>query len=157
MVHSNFLYTTPHVQLTIMNKLSLKIVTQSRQLLELADVSSITAPSSEGEITILPQHVALVTKLETGEIRYTHNGKEEIVIVSKGFLTIDPDNKVTIMVDGGTHEREVSAEKAAAAVKKAEEIISTTTNRRELLLAEASLKRALLEQRLAQRTRRSAV
>lgn len=140
-----------------MNKLSLKIVSQTRQILELDEVSQIIAPSSEGEITILPMHVPLVTKLDTGEIRFKHNGKEESVIVSQGFLTISPNNKVTIMVDAGAHEREVSEEKAEAAIKRAQEIITTTTNRRELLLAEASLKRAMLEQRLAQRTRRSAV
>lgn len=140
-----------------MNKLSLKIVSQTRQILYIEDVIQIIAPSSEGEITILPQHVPLVTKLETGEIRFKHNGKEESVIVSQGFLTIDPGNKVIIMVDAGAHEREVSLEKAEAAIKKAQEIITKTTNQRELILAEASLKRAMLEQRLAQRTRRSAV
>ncbi len=140
-----------------MTMLSLKIVSQTRQILEISEVSQIIAPSSEGEITILPHHVPLVTKLETGEIRYKLHGKEETVIVSQGFLTIDPEGAVTIMVDAGAHEREVSLEKAEAAIKKAEEIITKTTNQRELMLAEASLKRAMLEQRLAQRTRRSAV
>lgn len=140
-----------------MNKLSLKIVTQTRQLLDITGVSSISAPASEGEITILPMHIPLVTRLITGEIRYTVEGKEESVIISQGFLTIDPERKVTIMVDAGAHEREISLEKAEAAIRKAQEVITKTTNQRELMLAEASLKRALLEQRLAQRTRRSAV
>lgn len=140
-----------------MNNIKLKIVTQTRQLLEVDGVESITAPASEGEITILPNHIPLVTKLETGEIRYTKDSKEESVVVSQGFLTIDPDSSVTIMVDAGALEREISLEKAEQAIKKANEIITSTSDRRELLLAEASLKRAMLEQRLAQRTKRSAV
>lgn len=140
-----------------MNNLSLKIVTQTRQLLDIDEVSSITAPASEGEITILPNHIPLVTKLETGEIRYTRESKEESVVVSQGFLTVDTESGVTIMVDAGALEREISLEKAEEAIKKAKEIITTTSDRRELLLAEASLKRAMLEQRLAQRTKRSAV
>ena len=140
-----------------MNNIHLKIVTQTRQLLDIDGVDSVTAPSSEGELTILPHHVPLVTKLETGEIRYTKDSKEESVVVSQGFLTVDSESGITIMVDAGALEREISLEKAEEAIKKAKEIITSTSDRRELLLAEASLKRAMLEQRLAQRTKRSAV
>ncbi len=141
-----------------MTKLTLKIVTQEKQLLEVGEVSSITAPSSEGEVTILPDHIPLVTRLETGIIRYTVDKHEQTVVVSNGFLTISPDNKVTIMANSGVHEREISLEKAEAAVKKAQETIQTSTlSQRELLMAEAALKRALLEERVARRSKRSAI
>ena len=137
--------------------LKLKVVSQERELLNTDQVSQITAPTTEGEITILPDHIPLFTRITTGELRYLYQGKENMLITSNGFLTIAPDNSVTVMVDSGVLEREISLEKAQQAVKAAQETMKTSENRRELLLAEASLRRALLEIKVAQRTHRTTV
>lgn len=139
------------------NALRLKVVSQERELINTAQVAQVSAPTTEGEITILPDHVPLFTRLTTGELRYLHEGKEHLLVVSQGFLTINPDNTVTVMVNSGILEREISLEKAHQAVEKAKQTISTTTNQRELLLAEAAMRRALLEIKVAQKTRRTTV
>ncbi|MCA9370284.1 MAG: ATP synthase F1 subunit epsilon [Pseudomonadales bacterium] len=137
-----------------MNTLSVVVVSQEREVLRSDAVAQLTAPASEGEVTILPNHVPLITTLKTGLVTLVlESGSTEKIVVSKGFLTVQPDNSVSIMVDAGTHEREASAAKAEAAIKQAQEVIRTSKDRRELLLAEASLKRALLEQQLAMRNR----
>jgi len=135
------------------SKLYLTVVSQEKQLLS-KEVSSISAPTTEGEITVLPQHIPLFTQLQTGLLTYKVGKEEEQFIVSKGFMNVGSDGVVTVMVDTAVHARDVSLEKAEAAVKAAEETMSMTQDRRELFLAEASLKLALLEMKVAQTSRR---
>lgn len=139
-----------------MSKLKLHIVSQERKLLE-TEVEQVSAPTSEGEITVLPHHIPLFAKLELGELRYTEQGKEHAVVVTQGFITVDPQNTVTVMVDSASLDREISEQKAQAAIEAARQTMSVSTDRRELIMAEASLRRALLEIKVAQKTKRGSV
>ncbi len=137
-------------------KLHLTIISQDKQLLS-TEVESVTAPTVDGEITVLPGHVPLLAKLQVGQLIYRTNDQDGTFVISRGFIDVRPDDTVQVMVDVAVGEREISIEKAEAAVKAAHETMSTTTDRRELLLAEASLKRALLEIKVAQRTKRTTI
>ncbi len=140
-----------------MANLRLKVVSQEKQLVD-TTASQITAPTTEGEITILPGHIPLFTKMQEGVVRYLTDGVEHFVVASKGFLSVDPEGEVLIMVDSAVDEREVSVEKAEAAIKAARETMSdTTASERELLLAEANLKRAMWEIRLAERSKKTKI
>jgi F-type H+-transporting ATPase subunit epsilon len=140
-----------------MKQILLTVVSQEKQLLK-TQVEQITAPTMTGEITILPEHIGLFSKLQTGELRYLINGKEESMVISDGFITVTPDSTVTVMVDTATFARDISIQKAEEAVKNAREAIkSSPENRRELLMAEASLKKALLEVRIAQKSKKSSI
>ena len=140
-----------------MKQILLTVVSQERQLLK-TEVAQITAPTVEGEITVLPEHIGLFSKLETGELRFLINGAEDIIVISEGFITVSPDSTVTVMVDTATHARDISIAKAQEAVKAAKEMIqSSPEDRRELLMAEASLKRALLEIRVAQKSKKTTI
>ncbi len=135
--------------------LHLTIVTQDKQLLS-TEADSVTAVTSEGEITVLPEHVPLFSQLVTGELVYRHDGEEDSLVVSKGFIDVGPDSTVIIIVDSAVHAREISIEKAEAAVKAAQETMAmSTTTQQEMIMAEASLRRALLEIRVAQKTKRA--
>jgi F-type H+-transporting ATPase subunit epsilon len=138
------------------NTLSLKVVSQEKQLIA-TQTESLTVPTTQGEITILPGHVPLFATLQAGELNFKESGVERFVVISPGFLNIAPNNEVTIMVDSAVNDRDISLEKAETAIKQAKESITTATNRRELILAEASLKRAMLEIRVAEKTRRSRI
>lgn len=139
-----------------MKKILLTVVSQERQLLKI-QVEQITAPTTSGEITILPEHIALFSKLETGELKYTVGKVEKSMVISDGFITVSPNSEVTVMVDVATDERDFSVQKAEAAIKAARETITSTADQRELLMAEASLKRALIEIRLASKTKKSSI
>ncbi len=140
-----------------MKQILLTVVSQESQLLK-TEVEQITAPTEMGEITVLPEHIGLFSKLKTGELKYLINGKEESIVISDGFITVSPDSTVTVMVDAATRARDISVSKAEEAVKAAKEMIqSSPEDRRELLLAEASLKRALLEIRVAQKSKKTTI
>lgn len=137
-----------------MAKLSLKVVSQERSLLT-ASVDSVTAVTTEGEITMLPGHIPLFTKLDTGELIYRQDKQEHSIIISKGFLTLTTNDEVTVMADTAVDEREVSMKKAEEAMKQAKETLQASDDQRERIMAEAALRRALLEIKIAQRTKRT--
>lgn len=139
-----------------MPKLDLRVVSQERELLR-ESVDSLTATTTEGELTILPGHIPLFTKLDTGELVYRADKNENSILVSRGFMTVAPNNEVTIMADTAVHAREVSEEKAEAAIKAAHETLRTSEDQRERILAEAALRRALLEMRIAERTKKTRI
>lgn len=139
-----------------MSKLNLKVVSQERSLLD-ENVDSVTAVTTEGAITILPGHIPLFTKLDTGELVYRIDNREHSIVISKGFLTLSDKDELTIMADTAVDEREVSMQKAEAAMKQAQETLKVSENQRERIMAEASLRRALLEIKVAQRTKRTSI
>lgn len=139
-----------------MSKLKLSVVSQEEELLSL-EVDSVTAPTTSGEITVLPHHIPLLTELQTGELVYTQQKKQHSIVISKGFLDKDAHNNIIVMVDQAVHARDISPERAQQAKQQAEQTIATSTNQRELLLAEASLKQALWEIRVAQKTKKTKI
>jgi len=137
-----------------MSTLSLRVVSQEQELIR-CEATQVTAPSETGEITILPGHTALVTKLLVGELRYILDGKSHSIVTSDGFLSVSNADEVIVIVDSAVDERNISIEKAEAAVKAAQQSLVSSEKREELILAEASLRRALLEVKVAQRTKRT--
>lgn len=131
----------------------LTIVTQDKELVS-TEIDSITAPTEEGEVTILPNHVPLFSKLKPGELIYRNGADTNSMVISKGFIDKGPDNKLMVIVDSAVHAREISLEKAQAAVKAAQESMSQNINQHEMMMAEASLRQALLEIKVAQKTKR---
>jgi F-type H+-transporting ATPase subunit epsilon len=137
-------------------KLTLRVISQERKLLE-EIVDKVTLPTTDGEITVLPSHAALLSELTTGHLRFTQDGVEQDVVVSRGFVDVHPSGMVTVLVDSATHARDISVEKVQAAIKAAQETMSHSEDRRELLMAEASLKRAMLEMKIAQKSSKSRI
>jgi F-type H+-transporting ATPase subunit epsilon len=135
-------------------KLQLVVVSQNQQLLDQA-VDSITVPALEGEMTILPHHIPLFTPLTAGEVVYRTGPQTASLVVSKGFLDIGPEGSVTIMVDAAVHDRDISMQKAEEAVRNAQQTLIQSKDAAELLRAEAELRRALLEIKVAQKTKRT--
>jgi F-type H+-transporting ATPase subunit epsilon len=134
--------------------LNITIISQEKQLAT-AEAEQVNVMTAEGEITVLPGHIPLFARLVTGEVIYSKGEQTSSFVVSKGFIDVGPDNKVTVLVDSAVDAREISLEKAEAAVKAAQETMSQTQDQRELLMAEASLRRALLEIKVAQKTRQA--
>lgn len=137
-----------------MQKFTLQVVSQEKELLN-AEVEAVTATTVEGEITILYDHVPLISQLTAGELRYQQQGQWQSIAVSPGFLTMSPDNLLTVIVDSAIHARDISLQTAETAVKRARQMISSSQDRAELIRAEASLRLALIEVQLAQRSRKT--
>ena len=139
-----------------MRSFPLHIVSQDKEVLS-TEVESVTIPTGEGEITVLYKHVPLFTKVTTGQLVYRTSGEEVSVVVSNGFANVAPSGAVTVLVDSGVLARAISVEKAEAAIQAAHETMKKTRDQRELLLAEASLRQAMMEVKVAQKTRKTRI
>ncbi len=58
---------------------------------------SITAPGSAGELTVLPNHIPLVTTLKPGRITVHHDGTEETFDVERGILEVTKDAATVLL------------------------------------------------------------
>lgn len=139
-----------------MKTFPLNIVSQEKKLLS-EEVESVTIPTSEGEITVLYKHVPLFAKVTTGELVYRALGNVTSVVVSNGFVNVAPSSEVTVMVDSGVLQRDISVQKAEAAIQAAHETMKKTRDQRELLMAEASLRQAMMEVKVAQKTKKTKI
>src|SRR3546814_658804 len=70
-------------------QLKLTVVSQEREVLT-ANVDSLTAVTSEGELTVLPGHIPLFSQLVTGVFVYRQGKEEHSIVISKGFLDVAP-------------------------------------------------------------------
>jgi F-type H+-transporting ATPase subunit epsilon len=100
--------------------IKLKIATQER-LVEERDIVKITIPTTSGVITILPDHVPLISTLNPGILEVTMEGnKNEELVVSGGFLEFH-DNELTVLADTAERAHELDLERAEEARKRASE------------------------------------
>jgi len=107
-----------------MKELKLKIVTPEKVLFS-DKVSQVSISTIMGQITILPNHIPLVSQLSPGEIVVKKNGSEEdLMVVSGGFVEVLPD-QVVILADTAERAEDIDEARAEEARKKAEEILKT--------------------------------
>lgn len=96
----------------------LRLVTPERQLLD-AEVREVYAPGILGQFGVLPLHVAFLTALEPGELRYrSTEGGDRFVAVSGGVCEV-LDDVVTVLADTAERAEEIDVERARAAEERA--------------------------------------
>jgi F-type H+-transporting ATPase subunit epsilon len=124
----------------------LEIITLTRPLYN-GRIVSVTVPTTEGEITVLPNHIALMTPLKAGEIVVRHEGgKEDYVAISGGFLVVAP-KKITILVDSAEMLEELDEKKIQEAKDRAEKLLTDRQFADDRAFADAT---AMLEKSIAQ-------
>src|SRR3989338_4930600 len=147
-------------------KLKLKIVTPERLILE-EMVDQVTLPTTEGEITILPDHIPLVVGLSSGDVVAVINGEQMPMAVVGGFIEIKnlvvgvPSGssttitEVAVLADFAEHISEISDEKIAQAKTRAEELKKQLENKElvDFEHFEAELERSLTRVKIADKWR----
>ena len=101
-------------------QLQLKIIKPEKIVLDEA-VDSVSLPTTEGEITILPDHIALISTLASGDIVARVNGEDVPMAVSGGFIEVS-NNQVKILADFAEHVSDLSDDTVAKARARAEEL-----------------------------------
>jgi len=137
--------------MTTLNKLLLEIITQERQVLK-DEVDLVLAPAHEGQIGILPGHIGLLTKLQSGELYILKGASITILAVTGGLLDVH-DNKVTIMADDAVRADEIDIRKVEQARTKAEDALRQKLSNKDFVVAQADLRKAVLELKVARKRR----
>ena len=100
---------------------NLKLLTPSKSRDEVKS-TSVVIPGSQGYMTILPDHAALISELGIGEMVVTHSGnsKTDKYFLSGGFLEVIGDN-VFVMAEHIEQDSEIDV---STAKKTLEEVTS---------------------------------
>lgn len=118
-------------------------------------IDQATIPTKEGQITVLPNHIPLISILETGELIIKKNSHEMPMFVSGGFVEVRKGNKIVILADSAEKVEEIDGDRAEKARERAfslrKEKFSDDVKFSE---AAAALERALGRLRLAKKHRK---
>ncbi|HMO56651.1 MAG TPA: F0F1 ATP synthase subunit epsilon [Roseiflexaceae bacterium] len=125
----------------------LEIVTAERVVLS-DEVDQINAPTKDGRIGILPRHMPLLTILDVGELDIIKNGEVTAFAVTGGFMEVLP-TRVTILADAADRADEIDEARAEEARRRAEALLSQRRSDQEMALAEAELRKALIQLKVA--------
>jgi F-type H+-transporting ATPase subunit epsilon len=139
-------------------QLKLKIVTPERLVLE-EMVDQVTLPTTMGEITVLPEHIPLITELASGDVVAYVNGEHVPMAVVGGFVEIKQNEKketeVAVLADFAEHMSELSDVAIEKAKARAEELKTLMTNKEDVDFEhfEAELERSLTRVKIADKWR----
>ena len=133
-----------------MTKLAVTVLTPYLTLIS-KDVDMVVIPAEDGEIGILPEHIALIAQLKPGIIKtYNDNKVEDRLFIFGGFARVE-QNKLHVLVSAYSKIEDLDPVKAEAEIPVFEERLMTTTNwdQREVMFKEIMIRRKIIESRLS--------
>ncbi|MCK5084430.1 MAG: ATP synthase F1 subunit epsilon [Candidatus Pacebacteria bacterium] len=129
---------------TLTNKINLRIITPEKIAYK-DKADQITLPTGNGEITVMTNHIPLISTMKHGELVIKNDGKEIPMAVCNGFIEVKKNN-VTIMTDIAERVEEIDEQLAKEAKKRAKELLAEKDKMSDVAFADAT---ALLEKSLA--------
>lgn len=108
----------------------LKIVSPERVMFD-DDVNEVVVNTKQGQITVMPNHVPLVSILIAGDILIrkeegSQEGTEGVgdipLVISGGFIEV-VKNQVVILADTAEHVKELDIDRAQKAIELAEKLL----------------------------------
>src|SRR4030042_1609174 len=126
------------------SKIKFKIVTPEKTVFE-DEIDQVTLPTAEGEITVLPDHIPLISVLAPGELVAKTDGEETAMAISGGMIEVRK-NEITILADTAERAEEIDIARAEEAKTRAEKLKDEKIRMDETEYATAA---AILEKNLA--------
>jgi F-type H+-transporting ATPase subunit epsilon len=119
------------------NTLKLKIITPEQTVYQ-DEVFEVVVPTEAGEITVLPDHMPLVSVIKTGEIRIRKEGQPEPIpfSVSNGILQVRASEKdkgieteVIVLAIRSELAEDINLDRAKKAYDLAEKSMESSKNK----------------------------
>ncbi|HEY4694884.1 MAG TPA: ATP synthase F1 subunit epsilon [Candidatus Nanoarchaeia archaeon] len=99
----------------------LEIITPEKKVYS-GEADQVSLPTSEGEITVLPNHLPLVTEINPGEITIKAAGKIHHLVTGKGFAEVTAKT-VSVLTNLAESGGELDEKRIEEAKKRAEEAL----------------------------------
>ncbi|MSR84908.1 ATP synthase F1 subunit epsilon [Candidatus Uhrbacteria bacterium] len=131
--------------------LHVKLITPDRVLFD-QEAISISLPTVDGEITVLPHHAPLTALLIPGIIRLHRSVEDqEEIAVSGGFIHVEMASQVMVLADTAERGQELDLSIIEQAKQRAQEVMKQTVNKDDVAFANAAagLQRELARYRVA--------
>ncbi len=116
-------------------------------------VTEVNVPTTTGEITILPGHAPLFTKLAGGEVLIRKENKDSYITITGGFLEVS-ENKVNILADYAIRSEQIETDAIEEAKRNAEDTIRKMKDKAGLADMEKDLRRYALELKISEKSRK---
>ena len=126
-----------------MTQIRLEIITPERVVFQ-GEADSVSLPTSEGEITILPHHIPLISIMVPGSVLVRQGNEEQLFAVSRGVIEVD-GKSIRVLTETADRAADLQEEAIEKAKKAAETLLKEKQNDVEGF-AEAT---AILERELA--------
>jgi F-type H+-transporting ATPase subunit epsilon len=114
------------------------------------DVDIVVARGAEGDFGVLHGHEPMITPLDIGELMYRVNGEERHIAIGGGFLEVRGD-QVIVLASLAERSEEIDRQRAEEARRAAETALAEHRGSELESAAAASLQRALLRLRVAEK------
>jgi F-type H+-transporting ATPase subunit epsilon len=116
----------------------IKIISQTEELFS-GTVESVTAPTVDGDITILPKHANLITILEVGLVKVVTNDVEKEIVLNGGILEVKSD-EIIILANEASLRNDLVEHEIDMALKSAEGKIVPSLSQAELARLEKEIR-----------------
>lgn len=139
--------------------MKLRFVTPEKTIFSERDIKEIVLPTESGEITVLPNHVALVSLISAGIVQIIaaspNGGKDEreYFSVAGGFIEV-ANNQVAILAENAETTDEVDPKRAEEAIAQAKKKLAEDKNIDHLKL-ELQLQKNVARLKLAKYSKRA--
>ena len=118
-----------------------------------SQVDQITVTTSEGEITLLPDHIPLIVPLQVGQAMVKKDGHEIYHSIDGGILEMRHNNQVVILSDRAENATEIDLERAQGALERAQKFMDEKQDQEDIDYAriEKDIAKELNRVKLAQK------
>lgn len=130
-------------------KLLLEIITPTKIVLN-EEIDEITINTSDGEISILPGHINLFTKLVPGEATVKIGNKTESLAITGGFLELT-NNHLSILADYAVRASDIEVAKVEEAKQRAEKAMKDKDREQEFEVLQDDIRKAVLQLKVARK------
>ena len=117
------------------------------------DASEATLPTPEGQITILPNHMPVISLLAPGEILLKIDGKNHVLATEGGIIEI-ANNTVKVLADTAEDIDSLDQLKIEDAKKQAQHLLSNAKNDVEYADAIAHLEKQIAKLSILKRRKK---
>ncbi len=124
-----------------MNNFTVNFVT-FKGLYEKVKTNRLNVPTAEGRRCILANHMPIMLPLTIGVVETTTDDKDFYHSISNGMLLFE-NNKATVLCDTIENVQKLDRHKVRASIKRAEERLSVAERDTDIILAKASLAKAM--------------
>jgi F-type H+-transporting ATPase subunit epsilon len=133
------------------NTLHLEIVTPETTVFS-EPVEMVTLPGVEGQMSIFPQHVRLMTQLVPGELVVRKQGRDEFLAVGEGLVEIS-NERLSIVTNMAVTLESIDEAAAEEARQRAAARLKEKLSAEEIASVNASLARSLAQLHVKRRHR----
>lgn len=132
--------------------LLLEIITPEKVIFK-DEVDEVVVPTENGEITVLPNHINLLTQVNPGELIIKKGANQHYLAITGGFLEVS-NNKISIIAEYAIKAQDIEVARAMEAKKRAEKVMSEKSTDNEVRIAQAEMIKAILELKVATKHKR---